>query len=291
MTLRSFHKRLLRCLPRHERLFTASIEIADKVFLAPKINGSMCDVSEPWMVQLLGRLLPFRRGTFCDCGVNIGQTLVSVKAADPSRRYVGFEPNAECVAYVEKLVAVNQLENVVIVPVGLAETAGLRKLQLYHGKTSDPSASLVENFRPGEFVETVKLVPVMRFADIEKLLDLADLGLVKIDVEGSEAEVIASMRDALGRFRPWLIVEVLPCYTVSNLPRLERQHRIENMMRAAEYALFRIVKEASGSLRGLIELREIGVHGRIEFSDYVFCPREDIPSLAAAVEILTAPVQ
>jgi hypothetical protein len=118
------HKNLLCRLPRHERLFTASIEIAGKVFLTPKINGSMCDVSEPWMVELLVHLLPVRAGVFCDCGVNIGQTLISVKAAEPARRYIGFEPNPECVAYVEKLIELNRLSNVLIVPVGLAGAPG-----------------------------------------------------------------------------------------------------------------------------------------------------------------------
>ena len=98
------------------------------------------------------RLLPVQAGTFCDCGVNIGhRRLISVKKADPARRYIGFEPNPECVAYVEKLISLNQLSNVLIVPVGLASPGSARNLQLYHGTTSDPSASLVVRIsRPGE---------------------------------------------------------------------------------------------------------------------------------------------
>ena len=208
MILRILHKKFLRRLPSHEGLFTASIEVADKVFLAPKINGSMCDVSEPWMVELLVRLLPVRAGTFCDCGVNIGQTLISVKAVDPTRRYIGFEPNPGCVAYVEKLIAINRLSDILIVPVGLAEASGLRKLQLYHGTTVDSKASLVDNFRPGQSIEAIKLVPVMQFDDMNELLSLADLGLVKIDVEGGEAEVQCvpqspnSSRGLLWKFSP-----------------------------------------------------------------------------------------
>ncbi|NUJ81644.1 FkbM family methyltransferase [Methylocystis sp. FS] len=284
MKLRTLHKKLIRRLPRHERLFTAAIELSGQVFRTPMINGSMCDVSEPWMVELLGRLLPARAGMFCDCGVNIGQTLIAVKAADPTRRYIGFEPNAECVAYVEKLIAVNRLSDVLIVPVGLAEATGLRKLQLYHGSTSDPSASLVEGFRPGEAIDATKLVPVMRFADVEEFVALPDLGLVKIDVEGAEVEVISSMRDALSKFKPWLIVEILPCYTANNVARLDRQRKIEAMMRDEQYVMFRIFKTQSGALHGLTEIQEIGIHGSLELSDYVFCPKDDVHALASAVK-------
>jgi FkbM family methyltransferase len=287
MKLRTLHKKLIQRLPRHERLFAAYIEVSGKVFLVPKINGSMCDVSEPWMVELLARLLPMRSGTFCDCGVNIGQTLISVKAADPARSYIGFEPNPECVAYVERLIAFNQLPDVVIVPVGLAASPGLRKLQLYHGTTSDPSASLVEDFRPCESVEAIKLVPVMSFAGVEEQLNLRNLGLVKIDVEGGEAEIIGSMRAALASFKPWLIVEILPCYTASNVARLDRQRYIEDVMQAENYAMFRISKTPSGALLGLSEIQEIGIHDSLALSDYVFCPRDDIHTLAGAVNIET----
>jgi hypothetical protein len=169
--------------------------------------------------------------------------------------------------------------------VGLADAPGLRKLQLYHGRTIDPSASLVEDFRPGEPIEAIKLVPVMAFGGMEEILNLADLGIVKIDVEGGEAEVINSMRFALQKFQPWLIVEILPCYTASNVVRLDRQRKIEEIMRAAGYAMFRILKTPRGSFLSLSELKEIGVHGRLELSDYVFCPQHDVPILARAVEI------
>jgi FkbM family methyltransferase len=191
------------------------------------------------------------------------------------------------VAYVERLIAFNQLPGVVIVPVGLAASPGLRKLQLYHGTTSDPTASLVEDFRPGEAVEAIKLVPVMSFAGVEEHVNLRNLGLVKIDVEGGEAEVIGSMRSAIARCKPWLIVEILPCYTPSNVARLDRQRYIEDVMRAENYAMFRISKTPSGALHCLTEIQEIGIHDNLALSDYVFCPREDIHALAGGVNIET----
>ncbi len=182
--------------------------------------------------------------------------------------------------------AVNQLPNVQIVPLGLAEVPGIRKLQLYHGTTSDPSASLVQDFRPGESISKIKLVPVMAFSDIEVQLGISDLGFVKIDVEGAEAEVICSMRGALSTFKPWLIVEILPCYNAENVVRVTKQRMIESVMRDADYDIFRIIKTASGALQGVYELDEIGIHGEIDLSDYLFLPRNDTPTLSRYVNVL-----
>ena len=52
---------------------------------------------EPWMFPLLGALLRQFPGVFVDVGVNVGQTLTKVKAIEPGRSYVGFEPNPVCV--------------------------------------------------------------------------------------------------------------------------------------------------------------------------------------------------
>ena len=58
------------------------------------------------------------------------------------------------------------------------------------------------------------------------------------------------------------------------------------MMRAASYAMFRILKAPSGALLGLTELEEIEIHGSLELSDYLFCPRNDVPSLLGAVNVV-----
>jgi FkbM family methyltransferase len=145
------------------------------------------------------------------------QTLLAVKASDLSRRYVGVEPNPICVAYVEKLISANHPSDCRIASVGLGIATGIRKLQLYHGDTVDSEGSLVEGFRPEQVVTNVKLVPVFPYSDIEHALASTDLSVVKIDVEGGEADVLASMRFALVAFRPWIIMEILPmmCATLS----------------------------------------------------------------------------
>src|SRR5690348_5369770 len=59
---------------------------------------------EVWLFRGIERLRRDRPGAFVDVGVNVGHTLVKVKAADPGREYIGFEPNPQCLTYVQHLI-------------------------------------------------------------------------------------------------------------------------------------------------------------------------------------------
>ena len=54
----------------------------------------------------------------------------------------------------------------------------------------------------------MKIVPVFPFGALEEAISLSVLGIVKIDVEGGEADILTSMCEALRRDRPWLVVEI-----------------------------------------------------------------------------------
>lgn len=235
----------------------------------------MCEVIEPWMYDLLSRLLPEKPGAFLDVGVNLGQTLIAVKACEPDRHYVGLEPNPHCVAYAEQLIRMNGLADCLIVPVGLGAEAGLRRLQLYAG-SFDPSASLVENFRPEHAIHSLKIVPVFSFPALEQALRLSALGVVKIDVEGGEAEILCSMREALQRDKPWLIVEILPCWNAEHVERIERQQTIEQLLDDIGYIKLRILRGPDGHLQHLSPVARIGIHENLDWSDYLLCPGDDI---------------
>jgi FkbM family methyltransferase len=255
------------------------LTVGERTFLIPQIQDDICAVTEPWMVDLLAWLFTKKSGAFLDVGVNLGQTLLAVKAAEHSRKYVGVEPNAHCVAYTERLIAMNRLSNCQIVPVGLANQTGLRRLQLYDGETVDSSASLVESFRPDQKVTANKIVPVFPFEAIEQATGLLRLGIVKIDVEGSEADVLHSMLGSLKRDRPWLVVEILPCYQPKNVERISRQEAVEALLADAEFVKLRIIKQPDGRLERLLRIDRIGIHGHLDWCDYLILPREDVATL------------
>src|SRR5436190_519460 len=59
---------------------------------------------EMWLFHGLQRVLRGRPGAFVDAGVNNGHTLIKLKAIDPGREYIGFEPNAHCLHYTQQLI-------------------------------------------------------------------------------------------------------------------------------------------------------------------------------------------
>ena len=109
----------------------------------PAIRGISCFASEPWMVELLDCILPEQQGVFLDVGVNVGQTLVKVKAIDANRKYVGFEPNPVCNFYVQELIKKNDFKNCTIFPVGLFTENCVLSLDLFLNDPTDSSASLI----------------------------------------------------------------------------------------------------------------------------------------------------
>lgn len=266
-------KRVARAVPKTENWLTVPVRVNGRQFDAPVLNKTYCQVTEPWMVQLLGRLLPKRKGTFVDVGMNLGQTLLIAKALEHDRPYIGFEPNPHCFTYCERLVQQNQIKHATLVPVGLGKETGLARLQLYSDSPVDQSASLVENFRPGQQIVGEELVPVFRFEDVLQVVDLENIGIVKIDVEGGELGVLESMSTALRKWQPWIVVEILPSYSEDNVDRVDRQKTIEQLMDELDYLLLRIYKSSENQFSGLKEITSIGIYDEIALSDYVFIPK------------------
>lgn len=225
-------------------------------------------ISEPWLTQVLAKLKPFFKETFVDIGVNVGQTLIKAYTVFENVQYIGFEPNSICVNYVHGLVAANKFKNCTIVPVGLSDRTELLKLNFYYDNKIDQSASIIEQFRPEQVIDHSVFVPVFNYSMLNHVLDKNKNAILKIDVEGAEMEVIRGLSEWIGACQPIILIEVLPVYKQENLFRLQRQQKMENILRSLNYKISRINKQTIQ----INELDEIGVHGTLEDSDYIFYP-------------------
>lgn len=252
----------------HRRLHLNGVTMRE-----PKIQGLACPDSEPWMLELLRRVLPLKPGRFLDVGVNLGQTLLKVKALEPARDYLGFEPNPVCLHYLAALIRDNGFSGVQLVPAGLFEHDQVLSLGFFSDDPADASASMIENFRPNA-VKARTLVPVFRYETVEQAVSVQTLGVVKIDVEGAELEVLRGLLPALRRDRPLVLLEVLPAYSTDNRPRVERQQALAALLHEAGYGIQRVRKTADGHFHGLQPLADFGVHGDLEQCDYLILPAE-----------------
>lgn len=268
-------KKLLEHI-KNSRYFNFSIKIRlnEVNIKVPLINGlGLIDPTEEWMVDVLKVIMVKSKGKFIDVGANIGQTLIKVKSIRKDMQYIGFEPNPECAYYLKCLIKKNKWKDVTIVPVGISAKTEILNLNFYV-ENETTSAGIIENFRGSNNIISKEPIPVFSFSDISKNINLSDLAIVKIDVEGAELEVLKSLEPLLIKDRPFLLMEILPVYNENNKFRLERQIEIEHILSQNSYKTFQINKDKKGNFRGFKFLEKIGVHSDIKQSDYLFCPSE-----------------
>jgi len=231
-------------------------------------------MSDSWAMEIFSTLLPVCEGAVLDVGANVGQTLLKVKSAAADRMWIGFEPNTTCVMYLERLIEANRFERCTLIPGGVYARTQLMGLDHFHDDPADKTASLIKGFRPGEKVLKRKWVPVFEFSALARAGINEPIGIVKIDVEGGEKEVLETLREILRRDRPFVLLEILPVYTAKNGERLLRQQTVEKQFRELNYTVCRAEKDPDDRLTGLRPMAEIGVHDQIVWSDYLVIPTE-----------------
>ncbi len=234
-------------------------------------------LAEPWMSQVIQQLLPMKNGFFFDVGVNVGQTLIKLKSINEEVGYIGFEPNPSCVYYVKELIRVNKFLDTELIPVGIAEENQIRPLFFYSEGDLDPSASIVENFRPEKTFKK-EYVPCFSYNSFDSILNNRTISILKIDVEGAELSVIKSLFSQIQIHRPFILVEILPIYNLQNKARSDRQKEIELIVTSLNYEIFRIIKQ-DGEFSRFEILIEFGLTTKVEESDYLLCPKENNLSL------------
>lgn len=263
--------------------FTLSAIIFGKKYVIP-IRGGLgvhnLRQDEPWMDVVLQKTTFISEGQFWDIGVNIGQTLLKLKAIDDEREYIGFEPNPQCVGYTTELIRVNALRRAALYPVGLSNKTGVVELNFYSEDSADSSASIIKDFRPQK-IYRIEWVPCFKPEEIIGI-DQKKIGIVKIDVEGAELEVLLGLETIIKKERPFIIIEVLPIYTPVNVGRLIRQEEIEQLMQGEGYKILRIMKKASNQFNSFQLLEKIGIHADINLSDYLFCPEEHLNAILSS---------
>lgn len=252
-----------------------TIKLNDRRIIVPSINGIRYISSEIWMFELLRELIPERQGVFLDIGVNVGQTLVKLKALDPDRHYFGFEPNPTCIYYVNELLTANRFSNCTLLPIGLFNEDGLLPLGIYTDDPSDASASLMSEFRPGGIIRAQMLVPIFRYDNVASLLGIGTVGIVKIDTEGAEIEVLRSLVGMICRDLPFILLEVVPDYEISF--RIERQKELEDFLHSINYTIYSVDKTKTDGFAGLTQIESFTNHFDPIRSDYVAFPNGQTP--------------
>lgn len=237
--------------------------------------------SPTWKSDLFRRCLDVRPGAFVDVGTNIGQTLIDfllIRHAD--ERYVGFEPNPNCAQMVSAIIEDNHITDATVAAVGLSDQNGLLELFVGQGDLTDKGGTLLRDIRPSKEVQSLR-VACYRFDDAVTDMGIDAIGLIKIDVEGAEMEVLEGMTGTLEQDRPPILCEVLHRNAAADrADYVARNHRLEQFIADRRYCIRRIVRSADEShVEALIETYgfpdKVWTNESLAECDYLLLPVED----------------
>ncbi|HEY9639279.1 MAG TPA: FkbM family methyltransferase [Coleofasciculaceae cyanobacterium] len=232
-----------------------------------------------WRAEVIKSLMHPSDGVFIDVGANIGQTLLDLRLTHPKARYIGFEPNVNCVNYLQKLIQSNNLQNYLIIPVGLSEANQVLPLYRQQGLLIDSGGTILSNLRPQKPCE-VDFVPCFRFDDVWQTLKINDIDFVKIDVEGAELEALIGMKTSLQEYRPLILCEVLFTSADADLSAQKlRNDQLMQLLTNMNYEVFQLIK--SGDETRIVDTKKVEGFPSAYWSmenqalcDYLFIPEE-----------------
>lgn len=139
-----------------------------------------------------------------DIGANVGIFSVVMGASVGADGAVfAFEPMASNVLRLKKNLDKNALSNVSVFPVALGAADGQMRLHM----ATDPAYPSLQEVQGGFGSRTEVLVQVRSLDGIWEELGCPDISMVKIDVEGSEADVLRGASRFLTTCCPTLLVE------------------------------------------------------------------------------------
>lgn len=261
--------------------FALRKKLSNSVFKIPVIRNmgwnNIFD-NEPWMNQVLEKIVSQRGGIFLDIGANIGQTLLKIKSISSSVEYYGFEVNPACLFYLSELIKLNEFQSSFIIPSGLSDKPGLTSLHYFSGNSDDATASIIEQVRPDAKVFKKEYVSLTRLDDLDKIFQ-NNIGIIKIDVEGAELEVVNGSTATINKHRPVILIEILPAYSSANTGRINRQIELEQLLVSLDYKIFQIEKDTKNNFKSIKYLKNIGINTNIIDRDYILFPAENILKL------------
>lgn len=150
--------------------------------------------------RLVGRTDMLRGHIFIDVGANIGTSTIPALITFGARQAIAVEPGELNVQLLRSNIAVNRLDDKVdVVWAALSDRSGVGVLELSLTSGADNRVRMTDIAGDGEHRESERRtveVPLITFDGLvaEKGVDLDDVGMVWMDVQGHEGHVLAGAR-------------------------------------------------------------------------------------------------
>lgn len=145
-------------------------------------------------------------GVVADIGANIGLSALVMAPCVPRGRIHAFEPVPVAFAFLEANAAADPLANIEPIPRALGAATG--SVAIHVGPRFTAGSHVVDPTHAMAAQMQTIAVPLGTLDGFVAERRLTRLDLVKIDVEGFEAEVLDGAAQSLDRFRPVVVLEV-----------------------------------------------------------------------------------
>lgn len=259
--------------------YTRTVKQGGIQYKVPLINGvgfqNLIPNYEQWFHDIVDAVMQEQQGVFIDVGANTGQTLLKVVPKHRDISYFAVEPNPICTNYLEALCKLNQFDHVKIVETALSSETG--ELELLTRYQDDILATTTSDFRKFTKYSTKIVVPAITGNELIQRYNVNEIRLMKIDVEGGEVEVVEGFYDALQRFRPYIICEILPLQSKAEEVqafRLKSATRLLHLIHSLEYKIWNIDKKV------VISAVE-QLSSKLDSCNYLFIPNEHFKQLVS----------
>ena len=197
--------------------------------IASSVRRAGWESVETPLPRFLYRVARRTSGLVIDVGANTGFYTLLAASASARNRVLAFEPVPSILELLHRNVRDNELqERVRLIRCALSDRNGMSNLFIPaqdHGLV-ETSASLHSDFKQQRQATTIPVL--LRTLDrvlLRPSLVAQRVTLIKIDVEGHEASVIAGARWTIRRHRPVIFVEVLQGADTAGLTAFLRRSR------------------------------------------------------------------
>jgi FkbM family methyltransferase len=240
---------------------TADQSVGRLLFMGVVPDGDLFTAAVALVEQETG-LPALADRTLVEVGANIGTTTLPAVLQHDARRVLALEPEPECLKLLRANLVTNDIDEqrILVLPIAASDHAGVAEFEICTSNSGDGRIRTGDRTGGpdlyGELRRPVVKVPTARLDDLLGAQNIAftDIGLVWIDTQGHEAQVLDGAPGLLASDAP-IVLEYWP-YGLRRAGGLER-----------------LATLIAGSGRRIIDLRASAAAGRVmEVTDLARLP-------------------
>jgi len=213
------------------------------------------------MPEFFNKASQLATGAIIDVGANTGFYSLLSASVSESKIYA-FEPDPEIIPILLENISINDFSSKIDVStIALSSKHGTSMLYIpdqSHGCV-ETSSSLNKEFKESHSdckpvaVETIDRIfsPILRKKE--------KISLIKIDVEGHEAEVLRGAEKTIRRCRPVIFIEILPAADIDYLNEFIRRFKYKDI----------VMNDQGATIQDIVKFRKDGWN-------HIFCPEENV---------------